>query len=572
MSSEIVRKMDEAEAQVTAPGAPYEIVTETVNGIDYRAYRNAPCTLLELFEPAQQFLDKEFVVYEGERWTFADLLQQAASIGHQLLHRFGLKKGERVAIAMRNYPEWLSAYVGITSVGLVVVPINSWGQRDELEYGISDCGAAVVFFDQQRFDFVADDIDRLGCRAVVARPNRKITERHAWSLEAFLTGAEKADMPKVEIDPFDNAMILYTSGTTGRPKGAVSTHHALCQAIYNFECGGIISAMSQPEPIERMIAKGFEPCVLLAVPLFHVSGLHSVFLLSLRAGRRIVILYKWDVQQALESIERERVTMVSAVPSMVMDLLHSELWDKYDTSSLFSIGGGGTASPPDLADLIRQRCPDAFPGTGWGMTETNAIGTQFTGALYRYHPNSGGRPHPIVEIEMRDDDGKPMPHGEPGRIWIKAVTHVHEYWGRPDATAESIRDGWLDSGDIGYFDDERFIYISDRAKDMVIRGGENIYCAEIEAVIHEHPDVRDVAAFGVPHKSLGEELAVKVIPMPGATITELGIREHIASRLAAFKVPAYIEITDQPFPRNATGKILKRQIRDAFVTASETSA
>ena len=565
MTSDIAEKTQTAVGQLTGEGAPWELTTQTLDGIEYKAYKNAPTTLVELFAPARDHGDKEALVYEDERWTFAQLLQQAAAIGHQLVHELNLQQGARVAIAMRNYPEWLSAFIGITSCGLVAVPLNSWGRKEELEYGLRDSGASVMFCDQQRYDFIADELDELGVEAIVARHQQTIDQPHARTLDAFLQGAEAATMPEVTIAPSDPAMILYTSGTTGQPKGAVSSHLALGQAIYNFEVAAYIAAKVDPAPVGKMMEAGFEQTALLVVPLFHVSGLHSVFLLSLRAGRKIVMMYKWDVETALQLIERERVTMISAVPTMTLQMMRSKFWDQYDTASLFGIGAGGTASPPALAKLIEEQKPDSFPGTGWGLTESNAVGASFAGAPYFSNPTAAGLPHPISEIRILDDQQRELPVGEPGNIWIKVISHIDHYWNRPEATAEALQDGWLASGDIGYFDEDGFLYISDRAKDMVIRAGENIYCAEIEHQALEHNAVLDAAAFGVPHEELGEELVLAVAPRRWQTIDAETMREHLQQRLAAFKVPAHIIVSDQPLPKSASGKLLKRQIRQSFL-------
>lgn len=564
MTSEIVQKTRDALAQLTAAGAPWEIGIETIDGIDYKAYLKAPRNLRELFEPARVHGDKEAVIYEGERWSYRQLMQQADSIAHQLTHHYRLDKGERVAIAMRNYPEWLTAFIGITSAGLIAVPLNSWGRHDELLYGLQDSGSRVVFCDQQRFAFIADDLNGLAVQAIVVRGEGEPQEERACSLKAFLQGAENAPPVDISLQPGDDAMIVYTSGTTGNPKGAVSTHYALGQAIFNFECAAIAAAMADPGPVGKMLEAGFEQTALLTVPLFHVSGLHSVFLLSLRAGRKVVMMYKWDVAEALRLIEQERVTMMTAVPTMTMEMLSSPLWDQYDTTSLFGIGGGGTASPPTLADQIRHRKPDSFPGTGWGLTETNAVGSSFTGSAYLDNPRSAGLPHPIVELRFLGDDELPVAAGEPGKIWIKVASHFREYWGRPEATAETLRDGWVDSGDIGYLEDG-LLCISDRAKDMVIRGGENIYCAEIENVAHGLPEVVDAAAFGVPHPTLGEELVITLRLRPDARLTEDAVKAHFNDRLAAFKVPAHVAFQTEELPKNASGKTLKRVLKQAFV-------
>jgi acyl-CoA synthetase (AMP-forming)/AMP-acid ligase II len=325
------------------------------------------------------------------------------------------------------------------------------------------------------------------------------------------------------------------------------------------------TAMANPELIGAMMQKGFEPAGLLAVPLFHVSGCYAVFLCSLRAGRRIVMMYKWDVEAALRLIQRERITQLTGAPSMVMELLESPLFDQYDTASLFSIGSGGAATPPKVGLLMRERVANAFPGTGWGMTETNAIGSSFAGNAFSEHNTSSGFVQPIVEVSFRDDAGQEVSAGEPGHIWVRSVSLIKEYWNRPDANAKEFRDGWFNSGDIGFMDADGYLYLTDRAKDMVIRGGENIYPLEVEKTLMDAPAVLETAAFGVPDDQWGEELALLVRLRAPGSMSEAQVREFLAARLAAFKVPRYVDFTDEPLPRNATQKVLKKDLRHRFL-------
>ncbi|TNF33982.1 MAG: long-chain fatty acid--CoA ligase [Gammaproteobacteria bacterium] len=559
--SGIKATLDQNIAQFTAPGAPWELDRLTLHGHEYTIYKNAPATLRALTDAGRNHGDNPFIVYEGERLSFNQFFNLADRMANQLAGKYGINPGDRVAICMRNYPEWMAAFVAITGMGAVVVPMNSWWQQRELVYGLEDSGARLVFCDQQRFDYIADHVAKADdLVAVVVRADHVPADHNAVSLETFLEGAV-ASMPQNPIQPDDLAMIMYTSGTTGTPKGAASTHRAIGQAIYNFELGGTVAAMANMDLIGKMLAKGYPQTALLAVPLFHVSGCHSLFLLSLRAGRKIVMMYKWSAEKALELIEKERVTSVSAVPSMLIDLLNHPKFGDYKTDSLFAVGGGGAAQPAKLSGMLQKQIPDSFPGTGYGMTETNATGYSCTGAAYHYKPRSAGTSTPIVQTRICDENGHELPPGQPGEIWLKTPTMVEGYWNRPDATAETFRGGWVVTGDIGYLDDEGFIFLVDRAKDMIIRGGENIASAEVEAAIYEHPDVQEVAAIGLPHERLGEELAVVVKPKPGATLNPDAIKAHTAERLAAFKVPAHVVIETGELPKNATGKVLKKALK-----------
>jgi acyl-CoA synthetase (AMP-forming)/AMP-acid ligase II len=555
--SEIKQEYDGIIAQLTGEGAPFEVCG---GGDEPRYYRNAPATLVEALAVARDHGDKEFLVYEGERYSFNDVMDAADSLAAALQAR-GVRPGERVACAMRNYPEWFSVFIAVVTVGGVIVPVNSWGQPADIAYTVEDAGARLVFCDQQRYDGCADIFRSKGIDAVIARP---VQDADPLGLDAFVADYRGRRPAPVEIDPDDLALIMYTSGTSGKPKGAASTHRAICQALYNMECAAIAAAMSNPEKIGAMLEKGHEPTNLLAVPLFHVSGLHAQFLACLRRGSRIVIMYKWDVDKALEYIEKERITSLNAAPSMVLDLLDSPKFDQADTSSLSSVGIGGAATPAKAAKLIEEKVPHNFSGTGWGMTETNAQGASLTGKAFELKRGSAGFPHPIVEIRICDESGQALGDGETGEIWVRSVAAIREYWHRPEANAEEFRDGWFRTGDIGYLDDDGFLYLADRAKDMIIRGGENIYPVEIENELIEHEAVREVAVIGVPHERLGEEVAA-VVHIHGA-LSEEELIDFARQRLASYKVPTRVLFTDEPLPRNAANKLLKPALRESALT------
>ena len=360
-------------------------------------------------------------------------------------------------------------------------------------------------------------------------------------------------------------MLMYTSGTTGNPKGAVSTNFALCQMLVNFEVHSYISAMANPETIEKMLGSGYEPSSLLAVPLFHVSGCYSVFLLNLRGGRKTSILYKWNAEEALAIIEKERLTVFVGVPTMSLALLESPAFETTDTASLYSIGAGGAACPPHLKDIIYSKLPDAYPGTGYGMTETNAACANCTGEAFRVNPGAAGTLSPIIECKTVDDQGNTLPAGETGEIYIKSPTNAQQYWNLPQASADTFIDGWVATGDVGYVDENNFIYIVDRIKDMVIRGGENIYPVEIEGILQSHSAVTDAAAYGIPSDQLGEELAATVEVHAGSSVTMQELQQFVASKVAGFKVPSHITLSDQPLAKNATGKLLKKVIRQTYL-------
>ena len=559
------QEIEQATAQLTAQGAPFEIIERQINGNSLRCYRNAPATLREALAQGRQYGDKVFITYEDERYSFDRFFDGVDRLANYLVSKLDIAKGDRVAIAMRNYPEWMMAYVAVISIGAIVVPLNSWGQGDELEYTLRDAGATLVFCDHQRLACIQDRLDGLGTRVIVVRPAQD-APAHPLVIAWEDSQTSPPLMPEADISMGDLAMILYTSGTTGNPKGAASSHFAVCQAVFNFECMATASAMVNPEAMGHMFAAGFDPSTLLAVPLFHVSGCYAVFLLNLRGGRKTSIMYKWDVEDALRIIERERITTFTGVPTMTMALLESPLWASTDTSSLFAIGAGGTASPPHLKDMILGKLPNAYPGTGYGMTETNAAGSSFTGRGYALRPDSAGIVSPIVDIKSVDADGRDLPPGATGELYVRSPTNVQQYWNLPEASASTFIDGWVATGDIGYIDESGFLYVVDRIKDMVIRGGENIYPIEIEGVLLGHPLVHEAAVFGVPDDHWGEQVAAVVYAEPGTS--EEDLRTHVAAKVAAFKVPAFFGIHHQPLPKNATGKLLKKAIRQAWLDAS----
>ena len=549
--SELSREFTTAIAQLTAAGAPFELAGDATSG---RFYANAPATLPDALGVARQHGEREFLVYEGERRTFNQLMAEADALATALQAR-GVKKGDRVAIAMRNYPEWMMAFIGITQMGGVIVPVNSWGQPADIAYTLEDSGATLVLCDQPRYDGVAQWLAQQGIEAVIARPARPDDPRRWEALIAPHRGASPAPVP---LQGDDLAMIMYTSGTSGKPKGAASTHRALCQAIFNLECCAIAAAMTNGETIGVMLQRGFEPTSLLAVPLFHVSGCHAQFLVNLRAGRRIVMMYKWDVDRALAYIEQERVTAIAAAPVMILDLLESPGYDATDTSSLFSLGVGGAATPKRVTQLLGEKLPQNFSGTGWGMTETNAQGASLTGKAWSVKPGSSGFLHPIVDLRICDEEGGELPPGSTGEIWVRSSANIREYWNRPEVNAREFQSGWLRTGDMGYVEDG-FLFLADRAKDMIIRGGENIYPFEIENELIDHPAVKEVAVIGLPHERLGEEVCAVV--HPAGPVTEEQLLAFAKTRLAPYKVPARVVFTSEPLPRNATNKVLKVVLR-----------
>ncbi|NLV55481.1 MAG: acyl--CoA ligase [Acidimicrobiales bacterium] len=560
---------DEAVQQVTAPGGPFEITEIEVDGHRVNAFLHAPPSVPAVLAGARARGDRPFLVYEDETWTFADVMAHVDGLGAALVERHGIARGDRVGIAMRNYPEWIVAYAAVLSVGGVAVLFNAWWTTDELEYGIGHSGARVVIADAERIERMRpllegeDPIRVVGVRLPEGGATPPGVDRYE---DVVVPGAP---LPEVEIGPDDDATILYTSGTTGRPKGAVSTHRAVTNALMGYACRAGVDRLrmgKQANPLES--TSGTPPAFILVVPLFHVTGCIPVMLSCFASGTKLVMMYKWNPERALELIERERVTTFVGVPTMSWDLLESPDFAARDTSSLTNVSGGGAPAPPELVKRVAAGFERGRPGIGYGMTETNAYGPQNGGDDYLTRPTSAGRTVPIMQMRVVDEAGEPVPVGAVGEIEFRGPNMIRGYWNDPAATEEAFHDGWLRSGDLGRLDEEGFVYVEDRAKDMVLRGGENIYCAEVEAVIYEHPAVYEAAVFGLPHDRLGEELAAAIVLRAGATLTVEELQAHVGSKLAGFKVPTVITFSEQALPRGATGKILKRELRDELAAGA----
>jgi long-chain acyl-CoA synthetase len=559
-SSVVTLSYDDAVAQITAPGERFETTELDIRGVPTTAFKTVPPTLRDLFDLTRGFGDATYLVYEDERYTFAEVFAAADAVSAALVAHYGVARGDRVAIAMRNYPEWIITYFGAISIGAVVVSMNAWWTADEMDFGLDDSGTKVLVADAERVERSRAACKRLGVATIGVRLADDDTPEGVdrWD-DVIVAGAAR---PDVAIGPDDDATILYTSGTTGRPKGAVSTHQAVVQALMGFACKAAVDNLRRPD---ESTARNGPPVFILIVPLFHVTGNVPVLLGSLASGLKLVIMHKWDPERALQLIEREKVTQFIGVPTQSWDLLESPHFADYDTSSLNSVGGGGAPAPPQLVGRVASSFAKAKPSIGYGMTETNAYGPGNSGIDYETHPTSTGRSTPILQIEVRDPEGNPVPVNASGEIWMKGPNLIRGYWNRPDATAETLIDGWLRSGDLGRVDDEGFVYIEDRAKDMILRAGENVYGAEVEAAIYEHPQVYEAAVFGVPHERLGEEVAVAIVPRTGETIDPAELQAFLRERIAPFKVPTKVIAFGAPLPRNPAGKILKRTLRDQVV-------
>lgn len=556
---------EEAAAYLTGPGGPLEIVEVEALGRTQRVFSNIPSSVRELFVGLQnQPADNVFLVYEDERWTFAEFTARMNAIAALLEDRYGIKPGDRVAIDMRNYPEWIMAFGAIVSIGAVSVSVNAWWTGPEIEYGLIDSGAKVLFADEERIERIGAQLASLGVRGIAVRCTGDLPAGVEHLDDVLVPGAP---MPEVTVDPDSDATILYTSGTTGHPKGAVSTNRAVLNGLFAFACRGIVESLRvDPKPPSEDDPPSYPACFILIVPLFHVTGCVPVMLGSVALGNRLVMMHKWDPLRALQLIERERVTNFVGVPTMSQDLISHPDFEKYDTSSLKAIGGGGAPMAPELVRKIEGSFHGSGrPQLGYGLTETQGYGPGNTGDDYIRKPDSTGRVLPIMQVRVQDTEGNTLPAGEVGEIQLSGPMLIRGYWNRPEATAEAIVDGWLHTGDLGYLDEEGFLYIVDRAKDMVLRGGENVYCAEVEAQIYEYPLVHECAVFGLPHERLGEEVVAAIMVEPGVELDTAALEEFLKHRMASFKIPTQWFVQNEPLARGATGKILKREIRDRIL-------
>jgi acyl-CoA synthetase (AMP-forming)/AMP-acid ligase II len=565
--------LKDAAAALTAPGAKFEMETIEIRGVPTRVWKHAPNDLGVLLDLSRTHGDRLFTILEDERVSYEANYRATAALA-RAFQAMGIGKGDRVAFATRNLPEWPVIFFAITTLGAIAVPLNAWWTGAELEYGINDSGAKVLLVDAERYERIRPHLAELTnvAHLIVARSPAPIAG--ATALESIIGGAKSwMDLPAddrrlVEIDSDDDATIFYTSGTTGNPKGALGTHRNL---VTNIMSGGFSAARSFvrrgeaiPEPTPRTS--------LTVIPMFHVTACSAGLMGTMASGSTTIFMRKWDTVKAMEIIEREKVNMTGGVPTIAWQLIEHPERQKYDLSSIEAIAYGGAPSAPELVRKIYEEF-GALPGNGWGMTETMATVTSHSSEDYLNRPTSAGPPVATADLEIRAEDGVTvLATGEVGELWARGPMIVKGYWNRPDASAETFVDGWVRTGDLARLDEEGFLFIVDRAKDMVIRGGENIYSSEVENALYEHPAVTDAAVIGIPHRTLGEEPAAVVHLAPGTTATEAELQAWVRERLAAFKTPVAIRFVHETLPRNANGKILKKDLKGLFEDRASEAA
>ncbi|WP_329121387.1 class I adenylate-forming enzyme family protein [Streptomyces sp. NBC_01465] len=545
----------QVDAALTAPGAPFETV-RTDDGSP--EYATGPRTLREFAETVWAFGDQPFLISETGTRTYGEFFAEASALARRFLDDYGLTPGDRAVVAMRNHPEWQIAFWAAQLAGLVAVPLNAWWTEEEFSYALTDCGARLLLVDGERLQRV--------------EPWLAAQQDRPWTL-AFHYDGEPADRveryadlpaadpalgpPDVEPQPTDDATIIYTSGTTGRPKGAVATHSAQVAAMMNPRFHSAAAALSRGD----MPGQGPAPVSLMTFPFFHVAAFTGVYAI-MSAGGTLVLMRKWDALTALDLIRTHGVNHYAGVPATALQLLDAAEHTGDDLDSLAMLNTGGAAAPPDLIARLTARFGERVEGrNGYGLTETSGGVMANFGAEYRTYPTSVGRPTPTTDVRIAGPAGEDVPEGEVGELLLRGQALVRGYWNDETATAQAfLPGGWFRTGDLATVHEGR-VSIVDRIKDMVIRGGENVYCVEVEAVLHDHPDVQDAAVLGVPHPVLGEEVAAVIQLRPGSTTTVDDLRAHVGKSLAAFKVPAHVLVRAEDLPRNATGKILKRELR-----------
>ncbi len=437
-------------AALTAPGQMFEMEEVTIRGVPTRTWKLAPRSLRAVLEQSLAQRDLTFLVYEDETLTFGQHFAAVATLARRLIDDYDVRKGDRVAIAMRNFPEWSIAFWAAAAVGAVVVPLNAWWTGPELEYGLSDSGSVVAFVDEERADRLAEHLEALpALRGLVVAKAEHDVAAPARRFEDVLGDVDPdAPLPDVALDPEDDATIFYTSGTTGRPKGALGTQRNICTNLMSLVFASARSAARSEAPAPAAPGGGEQNAYLLSVPFFHATGCHSVLVANLAFGGKIVIMHRWDAGRALELIERERITTFGGVPAMVWQVLDHPDFATRDISSVKSIGYGGAPAAPELVRRIEAMFPGRTPSNGYGLTETSSVTTMNSGADYIAKPESVGVPVAVCDVKVVDDEGAALPVGDVGELWIKGPNVVKGYFNKPEATEASFTEGWLHSGDV----------------------------------------------------------------------------------------------------------------------------
>ncbi|MGD1108798.1 MAG: class I adenylate-forming enzyme family protein [Mycobacterium sp.] len=562
----------EAVRRLTAAEGIFPVNEQQVAGVPRRVFTHAAPTVLDILTSGRGHGNTDFLVFGDQRWSFDQFFADVDALAAVLQHDMGVKPGDRVAIAMRNCPDWVLTFAAAVHVGAVPVLINSWGSAEELEFTLRDSDPTVLAADLPRSRLAADALRQRRTALLFSDVDGGIEQLDDDS-RSYLdvrpirdaVGAGRGrDYATAKPEPEDMAMLLYTSGSTGHPKGVVYRHVSVGQALMNMLLSGFLP-LELSGPIELRGGATSE-AGLVTVPLFHATGLFSGFLVPCTVGQKVVLLRKWHTETAMHTIQTEQITIIATVPAILKDLLTHPRFDDYDLSSISRVAAAGAATPAGLPELLRDKLGIENRSSGYGMTETTSVCATMSGPVFDLKPMAAGIISPIIDLRAVDSAGNVLPSGSDGEIQLRGVTVTPGYWHRDDLTQEAFTpDGWLRTGDLGHIDDDGFLHITGRIKEIVIRGGENIAPIEIENVAYRHSSVKEVAVFGVPDDLMGEELAMVCHPQPGSTLTEDELRAHLRNALPTFKVPKYLALTDQPLPRNASEKIHRLALRNSFV-------
>jgi long-chain acyl-CoA synthetase len=548
---------------LTASDGPYPLTESSVDGRRLTVFNRSPFTLAEAFLATRDYGDAEALVYRDERYTYAQQWSLVMRLARELGERYGLVKGDRVVVSMRNFPEWSFVLWAVELLGGVVVPLNAWLTGSELATLIADSKPVVIVADQERIDRLAEYPEAFAGARGVLQARGDLRPAVTDLAELLADGLDDSDIEPAAIAPDETATILYTSGTTGMAKGVIGTHrnHVSTILVMRLRAQAIRQRRAAAGISERATPIG---TTLVTNPMFHIAAF-TALTSNIFAGRRVVLMYKWDAREAMRVIEHEQVSELSGPPLVVRELVDLAAEGGHDTSSLVALVNGAALAPPqlirDIGTVFEGR---VSPGTGYGSTETTGVVVTITGQTYLDRPTSVGQPLPTVEIRVRDEKGELVGRNGLGELEIRGPQVAPGYYGNPEATSESFQDGWYCTGDRVRLDDDGFVHIVGRLKDIVIRGGENVYCPEVESALEGHPEVVEAAIIGLPHPMFGEQVAAVVRLKPGATADEPQLIAYVAQHLAPFKVPATITFTQEPLPRTATGKVVKADLKAAY--------
>jgi len=557
--------LEQAVAQVTSTNSAFATTTADIRGVTYPVFANAPPHLRAMMQVSQKAHGNgtaEYMVFQGERWSYNEYCNETNKLSHVLQQKIKVHPGDCVAIAMANCPEMAMLVMAISSIGGVVVFLNGWWTSEELDYALGDTGTRLVFADGARMDRLLSIAKHEQLQLVGVRDGEG---KGALDYSVLRDGMDDISWPEVDIDPDQDFAIMYSSGTSSDPKGVVLTHRGAITAVYSWAMQPALASLLDPPPVDAPPAPRIS--AMVATPLFHVTALHALFLLSMPAGAKLTLLRKWNVDEAVRLIDSEKITRFVGVPTQCADLI--EAADRMGTglNSLDYISSGGAKRPPVQVAQLAQHFPKAKIATGWGMTETNALGIGMIGPDYIARPNGAGRPYPPVQqFRFLDDDGQDVPIGETGEITVKSASNMRCYHNNPEETAEVLQGGWLRTGDLGKIDPDGFITIVDRKKNIIIRGGENISCLDVEAALHHHPAIAEACVFALPDDRLGEVVGAAVQTRPGMRATQEEVLTFLSEHIARFKLPVRIWFQTNPLSRAATDKFDRRGIRGACLS------